>query len=280
MKQWLFLDKIRKRTGKVQNPDFFIIGAQKSGTSTLHSLLDRHSELSGSRKKETHFFDRDIHFNMTVDAYRRNFRGPKRLKYFESTPEYLYHPDVPDLIKRHYPDSKFIVILRDPVARAYSAWNHYRHLFGDKEIEHVRQVNRRPGNLLYSLFFENRDVFPSFMECMQLEVEHLKLDGVFEPALLRRGLYYDQLQRWENYFRREQFLIIGFSDLIEKTDVVLQHTGSFLGCRAQAPIIENIRAHNSRSYQAKMTHKEFELASSFFRHSNSLLFNTYGNINW
>jgi hypothetical protein len=115
---------------KPHAPDFIIIGAQKSGTSSLHYYLDQHPDFCASSEKELHYFNRHVHFGKPLAEYEANFRSFRKKKHFESTPAYIYHPGALDLIKKTYPEIKLIAVLRDPVKRSYSAWNHYRQTFG------------------------------------------------------------------------------------------------------------------------------------------------------
>src|SRR5579863_6754349 len=112
-------------------PDFMIIGTQKGGTTSLYNYLIDHPNISSIFKKEPHFFD--FNFYKGVSWYRAHF--PSLLeKYYservhgqkfitgEASPYYLYHPLVPQRIKETMPTAytKFIVLLRNPIDRAYS----------------------------------------------------------------------------------------------------------------------------------------------------------------
>jgi len=127
----------RRRRGL---PDFLVIGAQRSGTTTLFYDLCRHPQVAGSPVKEVHFFDH--HFSRGVGWYRSFFpptaaqerarrRGGELLG-GEATPNYLFHPAAPERAAETVPHVRLIAILRDPVDRAYS---HYR-----KSVE--RRVER------------------------------------------------------------------------------------------------------------------------------------------
>jgi hypothetical protein len=111
-------------------PTFFIIGAPRSGTTSLHRYLDLHPEISMSRVKEPHYFvdnvlpparavrDRSEYESLFSDQV--NVRG-------EASPSYTcfaQHRGAPDRIREAIPDAKFIYLVRDPVARTVS---HYQH---------------------------------------------------------------------------------------------------------------------------------------------------------
>jgi tRNA(Leu) C34 or U34 (ribose-2'-O)-methylase TrmL len=113
-------------------PDFLIIGAQKAGTTSLFAHLNEHPAVWMAPWKECHFFSRPW---LPTTAYRGFFlmrstrrrierRLGRRLLVGEATPYYLFHPLAPLRAARALPKAKLIVLLRDPVERAYS---HYRH---------------------------------------------------------------------------------------------------------------------------------------------------------
>ena len=122
-------------------PNFIVLGAAKAGTTALYHYLGQHPEVCMSRTKETNFLalkddpldfrgpgDRDYitRFSVTtLDGYRDQFRGcGAKPAIGEASPLYLYSPKAPGLIGEVVPDAKLIVILRNPIDRAYSAFLH------------------------------------------------------------------------------------------------------------------------------------------------------------
>lgn len=153
-------------------PDFLIIGAARCGTSSLHRNLELHPKICGpenlgGNKKEVHFFDRK--YRLGLDWYSKQFPAEKNGRlFFESTPNYLYQETCPKLIKRHLPDAKFIVMLRNPIDRAWSHFWHWKNKLGWTE-----QI------------FNNKD--------------HI---------VIQKGIYIDQLKRWRKCFSETQFMWI------------------------------------------------------------------------
>ncbi len=178
-------------------PDFLIIGAQRSGTSTLYQYLARHPDVRGAFRKEVHYFD--IHYDRGLDWYRACF--PFRGVTGESSPSYLVHPEVPARVRAVLPEVKLIAILRNPVERAYSAY----------------QRNLRRGR-------ESRP----FGEAVFGRADSL------EFAYLERGLYAEQLERWLQHFPRTQLLVIGAEKFFSETAPVLQRVCAFLELPAWA----------------------------------------------
>src|SRR5215213_2627672 len=101
-----------------QYPDFIIIGTQRGGTTSLYRYLTAHPDIGQAFRKEVHFFDR--YYNKGIDWYLANF--PLRGEFpivGEASPYYVFHPDVPERILAAVSQAKFIVLLRNPVDRAY-----------------------------------------------------------------------------------------------------------------------------------------------------------------
>lgn len=265
----------------VHRPDFIIIGAQKAGTSSLHFYLDQHPHLSGSVPKELHYFNRDIHFNKSLSIYEEHFRGWNDNKYFESTPAYLYTPGTCDAIQHAYPDMKVIAVLRDPIKRAYSAWNMYKDFFEKDQVEDIIKLKpRRKGDLLYTKFYEGREEFPSFRECIEIELDLIKSNESFEPSLLRRGLYLEQLNRYWGNFGKDNVLVLGFNDLIKDTEKTLKKVTNFLGVEDLGWSFLNTEPRNTRDYSEPITQSDKQLLEDFYRQPNQELFDVIKHINW
>ena len=107
-------------------PDFFIIGAKKCGTTFLYHLLGQHPHVEAAKKKEIHYFDH--HFSKGNDWYRSHFPPPtwkegRRSITGESSPYYLFHPHAARRMAGVVPRARLIVLLRNPVDRAYSHYH-------------------------------------------------------------------------------------------------------------------------------------------------------------
>lgn len=209
-------------------PDFVIIGAQKSGTTSLYNFLIRHPAIAAASEKEIEYFStRHKHGELW---YRSNFpinmsghcsfkkkkqtNKPKRLT-GEASPKYLFYPTVPDRMKSLLPDVKLIAILRNPVDRAYSHYHHY-----------VRDN-------IESLSFE--DAISTEEERCAGGGEQLIKDPDSDPchyrrySYLARGRYAEQLENWFRYYGREQFLILTTEEFYEDPQRILDQASAFLG---------------------------------------------------
>ena len=113
-------------------PDFVILGAQKAGTTSLYAYLCAHPDVRAAARKEVHYFD--LNYARGATWYRSMFplaaglarerRGGRRVLVGEASPYYLFYPLAAERAGAVVPSAQLIVLLRDPVERA---WSHYRH---------------------------------------------------------------------------------------------------------------------------------------------------------
>lgn len=276
-----FVGYVYRQMLPVNDPKFIIIGAQKSGTSSLHYYLRQHPQIVGSYPKEIHYFDRDIHTGKSIALYKQHFRGLSSRIHFEATPSYIYTPDTAARIHAQYPDIKLILVLRDPVKRAYSAWNHYRDNFDKGRYKSRFKIRQRQdGNLLYEKFCQGRTVFPSFRECIEIELELIDKNQGFMPALLRRGLYLQQLENYWKYFNEDQIMIIGFKDFISDTTAVLERITDFIGADNYNWLNLDSEPRNLHAYQAPIAEEDKRFLEAYYAESNKKLFERIGKLNW
>ncbi len=113
--------------------DFLVAGVQKSGTSALDKYLRLHHQIEMAKEKETHFFDNEDNFANPVDysQYHIFFDTNGKKKRGEATPIYTYWYSAPQRIWQYNPAMKWIIILRNPIDRAYSHWNMERNRNAD-----------------------------------------------------------------------------------------------------------------------------------------------------
>jgi hypothetical protein len=106
-----------------RSPNLIILGAQKCGSTSLRFYLSQHPDIY-MKKEEIHFFK--TYWNRGVDWYLDLFKDREEKYIGEKTPNYLYQPETPKRIKEVCPDVKFIILLRNPVNRAYSSYWFWR----------------------------------------------------------------------------------------------------------------------------------------------------------
>lgn len=207
-------------------PDFLIIGAQKAGTTALFAYLRWHPEITGPSWKEISFFDR--RYRADARAYRASFPVKPRQWLVarrrgrwplvgEASPSYILHPLAPQRARELVPEARLIALLRNPVDRAYS---HYQH-----EV----RLGREP------LSFE--DALDREDERLRGEVERIVADpSYFSEAwwnytYAARGRYAEQLERWLAAFPRDQLLVLLTEELQADTAGTYARVLDFLGAR-------------------------------------------------
>lgn len=266
-----------------RKPDFIIIGAQKSGTTSLHHYLLQHPKLKGSKPKETHFFDKWINYDYRFKWYENHFKALSSKKlFFESSPNYIYYENVAKRIHKSYPNIKLILILRNPVNRAYSAWNMYKDFFYNKKIDFSKRPGKFPNeeNKIYKYLMKNRNEFPSFKETIEIELKLIKKKESDEPAILRRGIYVEQIKNYLKYFNKEKVFIMGFNDLVDNLNKVLYEIEEFLNLKLPFPNL-NKTPKNKREYGETMQKEDKNFLNEFYEDYNKELFKFLGKkINW
>src|SRR5690606_28394211 len=129
---------------------------------------------------------------------------------YDATPNYIYYPGTAKKIYDFNTKMKFIVVLRNPVKRAFSAWNMHRQMVTNplrKEAARKIQVND-PLIKTYHYFYLNE--FPSFSQWVAFELGNEFPKGIIEPSIIKRGYYLKQIQEYLKYFPRQSFHFIDF----------------------------------------------------------------------
>jgi hypothetical protein len=205
-------------------PDFLILGAQKSGTSSLYRYLAQHPQIRASEPKEVHYFDGGS--DVANDSYARGeawYRSHFPLlsdlapgqKVFEASPLYLLHPLAAERIAAAVPQAKLIAVLRNPVDRALS---HYFH--------NVRNNDLRV----------NREELPprAAMAAEEARLADVIARGDYGNEIYRaftykaRGRYLEQLERYWAHFPRENLLTLRAEDLFRDPAATVGQVFDFL----------------------------------------------------
>ena len=198
-------------------PDFLILGAQKAGTTALYAYLRWHPQVTGPSFKEVSFFDR--HYARGERWYRAHLPIRRNGIVGEASPSYLFHPLAPERVARMLPRARLIALLRNPVDRAFS---HYQH-----EVALGRE----------ELSFE--DAMAAEDERMQGELERMLVDPTYfsyawwNYTYAARGRYAEQLERWLAAFPRDQLLVLFTEELAADTAGTYRRVLDFLGVDAR-----------------------------------------------
>lgn len=190
-------------------PNFLIIGAPKCGTTTLYATLSQHPDVFMTTPKEPNYLvgDEPRPFRQVTDraGYERLFApGADRPARGEGSTAYLLSANAPGAAAELVPDARLLVLLRDPVARAYSAW------------AHLRQRDREPiADFLAAVEAESR------------RAEHG--DAPVLSRYVEAGRYAAQLERWLGHFPREQLLVQLTDDLQRDPLAAMQNCFEHIG---------------------------------------------------
>jgi hypothetical protein len=207
-------------------PDFLIIGAQRAGTTSLYRYLERHpAVMPAVLNKGVHFFDE--RFDRGITWYRSNFpaapskaivrrrHAVERVVTGEASPYYAFHPLVPERVAGVLPDVRLILVLRDPVSRAYS---HYQHEVarGFETLPFDEAIEREPERLAG-------------------EERRILQDGSYHSfehqhhSYVARGMYLEQIRRWHARFPSERLLIVDADELFGDPAAAYAAVVRFLG---------------------------------------------------
>jgi hypothetical protein len=190
-------------------PNFFIVGAQKAGTTSLYFYLKEIPGVYMSPLKELFYFAPNAVRSSTSDAIRdkkeylrlfNNARG--YIAVGEATPIYLWDPDAPKLIHQTVPHARIIMSLRNPIERAYSSYLMKKRYSGMK-----------------SSFYD---------DLMQDYKSQEKLYGR-TPLYVEFGMYYEQVKRYFDIFGREQVKVIIFEEFVQHQEQTVNEVLTFLG---------------------------------------------------
>lgn len=168
-------------------PRLIGLGTQKGGTSTLNNMLKLHKKFYLPNTKEIHYFTKN--WDQSIEWYKKHYENSNLDKInVDITPYYLFYPKAAIRMKEVVPNAKLIVLLRDPVERTISQYYHAKRLgFETLSIMDaiVEEEHRIRNNYDYS---------------------HQR------HSYIGRSRYIEQLHEYEQWFKKDQFLIIKSED--------------------------------------------------------------------
>lgn len=223
----------RTKRRKIDRLDFILGGAQKSGTTALHYFLQKHPDITMGDQQEMHFFDDEEIFSKPVDyeLLHRHFpRVSGSVIAGECTPVYIYWKPAIERIWNYNPKIKLLILLRNPIDRAFAHWNMQRF------------KKREPLDFLDALKEEEKRT----QEAAPLQSRRF--------SYVDRGFYCEQLERVFKYFSRAQVKVIKFDEFREKNRETLESVFQFLGVRAFA--VPRNKDRNIVPYERAIAHQE------------------------
>lgn len=204
-------------------PTFIVVGAQKSGTSTIYTAMQDHPSVLESSWREVHFFDSDRFYGKGLEVYTKQFRAKSQFSCVgEVTPGYMICPDAATRIARDIPRCKIVFCLRDPLERAYSAWR--------------MQIWKGA----------ERDDFSAAIRSDKMYLDHSR--------------YHFHISRYLEQFPREDIQILWFEDLKADGQAFLRDFFAFVGAPiAETPALsmENIGTTPRRQFITKILNSAY-----------------------
>lgn len=231
-------------------PDFIIAGAQKCGTSTLHFALKKHPEVFMSSPKELNFFHVRQNYERGIEWYASFFKECHS-NYIagESTPEYFHYEQVPKRIANTLPNVKIIILLRNPVDRAYSNyWHSVRYGHESLRFEHA----------------------------IQIESHRIAKDPRKKAlhSYLYRGHYVQQIERYLQLFDRSRILIIIAEEYFLNPELILTQITDFLKITCDQEFLDSAKTVSrnvARLPRSRRLQRHFPYLWEHFRFSARVL---------
>jgi hypothetical protein len=254
-------------------PDFLIIGAAKSGTSSLYDYLVQHPSIFPCIVKEPNYFARYYDkgtswykgcFSTTMLKY--NTEKIKKLKFLtgEASTQYYWYPHVPKRVKQLLPNVKLIILLRNPVDRSFSHYQmEVRH--GNENLsfeEAIKEEEKRTESEYEKII--NDEYYFSSKYTMQ--------------AYIAKSIYIESVKRWTNYFPKEQILFVNSADFYKNTPETMNKIFDFLDLPHHS--LSNYEVIRKGNYSKIKSSTRQELLE-FFKPYNEELYKHIGiNFDW
>ena len=245
-------------------PDFIIIGTARSGTTSLYYNICEHPSVLPAAYDEIGFFDSNYHLG--INWYRSMFPTKRKMEQVkektgfaitgEDTPFYIWDPLVAERILKILPNVKLIVLIRNPVDRAYSNY----HLGLRSGTENLSFEDAIKSEL-------------SKLETVETNSENITAKFTIPRSYIVKGLYAEQLKIWFELFRSDQLLIVNTDDFEAHPQKVLNEIYGFL----EIPEINigNLEKHKVELYE-KMKSSTRGFLLDLYKPYNEILFNLIG----
>lgn len=255
-------------------PSFIIAGFPRCGTTSLYNYLILHPSIVPAQRKEIRFFNQNfgiglnwykLFFPTSFSKYKLNNKFRKDFMAGDGSGTYVHHPLSPIRIKNSIPDVKIIILLRNPIERAYSQYYH----------------NSKQG--IESLSFEKA-----------IENESKRIEGEWERmkkekgdysfkyhnfSYLSAGIYVDILKPWLETFSEKQILILGSEDMNESPQKIFNKTITFLNLLSYD--FSKFERYNFYDDRPSMSNQMKKKLYEFFKPHNLRLYKFLGrNFNW
>jgi len=253
--------KVLIRKNKNLVVGLFILGAQKSGTTSLFNYLHQCSNnLAIPNQKELYFFSERVENGWGLDDYHCCFPMSCKNKILaEATPDYLFYHKTAERIAKYNPAAKLIVILRDPVDRAYSQYCFQN--FTKKTVAYD------PLSFHDAILNEEKRFHVDRRSNYFYEYKYYSYKA--------RGRYYDQLVRFYQYFDKKNILILDFNELANNPLEITKKACRFANLTLNDQKIGTFTVSNMTE-KSLMSPNDEKYLIDYFRPHNTKLFELIG----
>jgi len=217
--------------GLIRPPDFLIIGTERGGTTSLHTYLTENPRIVRALRKEIHYFDQNYYKGWAW--YLAHFPVRKNdILSGEASPHYYFFPEAAERVAESLPDAKLIILLRNPIDRAYS---HYQHEVanGYEKLSFKDAISREYAST--NGIWKPRD---------------LRANGISQYvhfSYLSKGLYVKHLKWWMAKIPRERFLIQKSESFFSDPGDSFSQVLNFLGLPSNN--LSSFRKYNEGEYE-------------------------------
>jgi hypothetical protein len=271
------------RNGIIHNlkVDFLIVGAQKAGTHALYNMLNSSKNIYGGLTKETDFFLSTARYRKGYDFYHSFFYNRelifKKHLNFEASVGYMYYRQAIPRMYKYNPKIKLVIILRDPIARCYSAYNMLKDIYlhtKEKTIKYYLSNLDFPAQQ-DGISFLNQVSFPEFKDQILKEIKIFNQKGIqyTEPGIVFKSIYSIQIKNLLKYFPKEQLFFIESDDLKYSPQESIKKLSAFLNIKDIDISDSTInKDHFKGNYGPTMDSEVKDMLKDFFKPYNQELY--------
>ena len=210
--------------------DAIIIGAGRSGTTSLYEYLDGHPDVCFSNIKEIHYFSLEDLYARGKDYYHSFYKAEEHQIKVGADTYLLIDKNAPERVKKYNSNIKIIIILREPATRAYSG---YIYAINNGYLK--ENISFKESSENEDLYIKNSDIIKQNNLCN-----------------LYQSKYYEHISYWMDYFPKENFLILKTHDLKTNTKALLNRLSVFLKISEFIDITTDIKANKAAKSKSKV----------------------------
>ncbi len=237
-------------------PNLIVIGAVRSGTTSLFHYFNEHPCMTSSSYDELGFFDSN--FELGLNWYKSHFPTKfhkqkiiskfKKFYTYDVTPFYIWNENAAKRILDTLPNTKLIALLRNPIDRAYS-------------------------NYQLSVRDDEKQSFEEVIKKEMKQGKNFKTKAYGLQNYLARGIYVNQLEKWYKLFPKKNILVISTDELKKDPENTLNSMFQFLDIPKYK--VKNLKKHNKENYKS-MNNETRKFLVDFFKEDNKKLFKLIG----